>query len=337
MPDPKKALLIGINTYAAPTLPSLSACVHDVDAMKESLHRHKDGSDEINYECTTLRDAAPDGSRLTRGQLRRAIVRHFDDFTGDSLLYFSGHGVIRSAGAFLAAYDSTPDDPGVPMNEVLAYATKCPAREVVIVLDCCHAGDFGNLALLGRTDFGDSLSIVREEMTVMAAAGSAQQAVEIGGRSEFTAALVDALDGGAADTLGQVTAPAMYAYARRRFGPATQRPVYKSHATDVRVLRRCLPALPIADILEIPRLFPTVDHRKGLTPEHEPDDEHGNRKEPVDLVKVAEAQLLKRLRNAGLVRSTGGEDFYWTGRRSLTVQLTERGVEFWVRVTKGRI
>lgn len=336
MSETKKALLIGVNTYK--NLKSLSASVRDVDAMVGVLTRHRDGTDRLNYGCTALRDQAPDGSLLTRAQLRRAITAHFkDEFPGDLLLYYSGHGVLGDTDGFLAAYDSERDDPGVPMTEVMTLAKNARAREIVIILDCCHAGQAANAVDGGRTLFGNSLASIRDEMTVIAACTAAQQAVEINGRSAFTAGIVDALEGGAADHLGQVTAGAMYAYARRRFGVSGQRPVYKSHTSDVTVLRWCEASINRDDLARMVQLFASVDAKLQLDPEYEPEDEHGNVKQPVNKDKVDCALMLKRLRDAGLVRSTNGDQFYWVARRSTTLELTPRGREYWLLTKGGKI
>jgi len=75
-----------------------------------------------------------------------------------------------------------------------------------------------------------------------------------------------------------------------------------------------------------------------LDPEYEPDDEHGNRHEPVNEEKVAIAELFKEYRDAGLLKpSTPGEQLYWTARRSHTVQLTARGQEYWYLIAEGKI
>ena len=337
MTEAKKALLIGVNTYANGVLPKLSASVGDVDAMAGALARHRDGANRVNYECTVLRDATAEGARLTRAQLRRAITAHFDDFGGDLLLYYSGHGVLRNTGGFLTAYDSEQDDPGVPMTEIMTLANNSRAREILMILDCCHAGKMGDVADGGRTIFGDSLATIREEMTVIAACTAGQQAFEIAGRSAFTAALVDALEGGAADHLGQVTAGAMYAYARRRFGVSGQRPVYKSHTSDVSVVRWCEATINHADLTRMVGLFPSVDFKLQLDPEYEPEDEHGNVKQPVNTDKVDCALMLKRLRDAGLVKSTNGDQFYWVARRRGTLELTRRGHEYCLLMRNGKI
>jgi hypothetical protein len=118
---------------------------------------------------------------------------------------------------------------------------------------------------------------------------------------------------------------------------ATQRPVYKSHSTDVTVIRRCKRIIERPELQRLLQLFPQASYQLRLDPEYEPEDEHGNMKEPVNAGKVRDAKLLKRFRDAGLVRSTGGEQFYWTGRKSLTVELTDRGREYHVLISRGRI
>src|SRR6266511_3057752 len=80
-------------------------------------------------------------------------------------------------------------------------------------------------------------------MTIIAASRATEEAIEAGGHGLFTAALNDALEGGAADHMGYVTAPAIYAYVSRRFSAWDQRPVYKTNATDVLSVRTCEPLI----------------------------------------------------------------------------------------------
>jgi hypothetical protein len=61
-------------------------------------------------------------------------------------------------------------------------------------------------------------AMMREGITVIAASGASQVAMEQGGHGLFTAATIDALSGGAADPIGRVSPPAIYAYVERRFG-----------------------------------------------------------------------------------------------------------------------
>jgi hypothetical protein len=151
----------------------------------------------------------------------------------------------------------------------------------------------------------------------------------------FTEAVLDALDGAAADHRGFVTAPAIYAQVECRFDAWSQRPVFKSHATRVPIVRHCAPLITREELAKLTTLFPTPAYEFPLDPEYEPEDEHGNVKQPVNAQKVRTAQLFKRYRDAGLLKPRlVGEQLYWTARRSHTVQLTARGRSNW-RLVKG--
>ena len=101
-----------------------------------------------------------------------------------------------------------------------------------------------------------SASPVARDMTVIAASLRSQSAVEANGSGVFTTAIVNALKGAAADPIGWVTAPSIYAYVERRFGAFDQRPVYKSYATGVRVVRKCAPLIERFKLRRLVELFP---------------------------------------------------------------------------------
>jgi hypothetical protein len=182
------------------------------------------------------------------------------------------------------------------------------------------------------------LATLRENMTVIAASRATEGAIEAGGHGIFTGALLDALEGGAADHMGFVTAPALYAYVSRRFTAWDQRPVYKTNATEVLTVRECEPLIARLQLRQLTTFFPKADHKYRLDPEYEPEDEHGNVKEPVNKEKVAVAQLFKSYRDAGLLRPSDSKlQLYWVARRSETVELTPRGQEYWWLVVNDKI
>src|SRR4051812_34590259 len=119
MPD-KRALIVGLNTYTSPHLPDLQGAVADAEAMAELLRKNQDGSP--NYHCRVLADRMEDGKAVTRAALRAACEQLFSDYTGDVLLYFSGHGVLTPAGGYLTAQNSSVDDWGIPMQEIVDMA-----------------------------------------------------------------------------------------------------------------------------------------------------------------------------------------------------------------------
>jgi hypothetical protein len=331
----RRALIVGINTYEHAS--RLSGCVADAEAMGAILERHAD--EKPNYECRVLLDNMEDGSSITRAALRKACTELFSDIKDDVLFYFSGHGALTPFGGHLCAFDSQRNDWGIPMQEIVELANASKAREILMILDCCHSGDFADPSLLNAGSGRDPLAVLRENMTVIAASLGPQPSLEAGGHGVFTSAVLDALEGGAADHMGWVTASSIYAYVDRRFGSWDgQRPVYKSYATGVRVVRECAPLIDRLKLHQIVGLFPTHDFIYQLDPEHEPEDEYGNLHEPVDKNKVAIAQLIKDYRDAGLARpSIAGEQLYWTARLSHTVELTLRGREYWWLVKNKKL
>lgn len=327
----RRALIVGINTYDSGN--NLRSCAADAAAMRDVLERHSDG--EKNFDCVALLDTLQDGSPITRPGLRASLTELFE-FDGDALLYFSGHGFLSPTGGLLCTTDGTTGDWGIRMQEVVEMAQRSHACQILLILDCCHSGDIANLVAMGGGQ--NPLVTLRENVTVIAASRATQGAVEAGGHGVFTAALLDALEGGAANHMGFVTASALYEYVSRRFTAWDQRPVYKTNATDVLVVRECAPLIERLKLNQLPNLFPTADYKYHLDPEYEPEDENGNVKEPVNREKVERAQLFKSYRDAGLLKASDGKtQLYWVARRGETVELTPRGQEYWWLVVNNKI
>ena len=329
----RRALIVGIDTYAGGD--GLMACAADATAVAHALARHKNG--EKNFDCELLADETPSGATVTRPRLRAALTDLFA-FDGVVLFYFSGHGFLSRTGGWLGTSDGTRDDWGISMHEIVDLALQSPAREVLLVLDCCYGGDLCSSGALGGGAGRMPLATLRENLTVMAASRSRQEAVAVASRSCFTAALLDALEGGAADHMGFVTAPAVYAYVDRRFSPLEQRPVFKTNATEVLVVRRCEPLIDQLRLRRLAALFPTADFRYRLDPEYEPEDEHGRLAVPLNEEKVEIARLFKTYRDVGLLRpSNPNHQLYWAARACETVELTPRGREYWWLTVNGKI
>lgn len=325
----RRALLVGINKYEE--FHNLRTCVPDAVAMQTMLERNADGGP--NYSCKLMAyGGRKNPDEITMPKLREAC-RELFRYNGDVLLYFSGHGHNTNVGGYLMTSESEPDNWGIPMQEILDLANSSPARDILIILDCCNAGAAGNLLF----DGGTPLAIVRENMTIIAASRGSESAMEGDKYSLFTASVLDALDGGAADHMGWVTAQAIYAYVERGFGGWVQRPIYKSHASELTVVRRCAPLIERIKLQELVRLFPTMDYKFRLDLQYDPEDEHGNMHKPISKKKLALSQLFKEFRDVGLLKSTSGEQFYWVARHSGTLELTLRGREYWRLLKDGRI
>jgi hypothetical protein len=329
----RRALIIGIDNYLH--ILGLNCCVADAKSMQQLVQRNQDGTP--NYDSKLLLASRDLGTTVSRAQFREACQKLFD-FTGEVLLYFSGHGALTTTGGYLATSDAIQNDVGVPMQEVMQLAYQSRASDVLVILDCCHSGDLGNPPALNVGGSGDPLALLRENMTIIAAARDTQSAIEASGHGLFTEVLLDALDGGAADHMGWVTGSGLYSYVERHFSAWGQRPVYKSHVTGVAIARKCAPLIERIKLIELVNIFPDPHHQLQLDPEFEPEDQDGTIIGPVNEKKLAIAKLLKEFRDVGLLKPTvSGEQLYWTARKSHSVELTPRGREYWRLVKFNRI
>src|SRR2546426_671153 len=243
----RRALCVGIDRYP---FGSLRGCVSDAERLAALLRRHADQAP--NFDVRVL--AAPLGGQLdfvTRGSLRAAIEELFKHPAEVALLSFSGHGTENSLGGYLVTQDAKRYDDGVAMSDIIPLANQSKASEVVVILDCCHSGHLGTVPAIDN-----SKALLREGVSILTASRGDQVSVEDTGGGIFTSLVVDALEGGAADLLGFVTAPSIYAHVEAALGAWDQRPLFKSHLSKVVPLRKCSPAVDMSLLRELPILFP---------------------------------------------------------------------------------
>jgi len=320
----RKALLIGIDQYDI--FRPLSGCVADATKLGELLAGNEDGS--TNYDCRVLTSAGPPA--VTRATLRTEWRNLFQNFDGDALFYFSGHGFPSDTGGFLVTKDGTSVEPGLPMSELVQMANQSSAREVLIILDCCFAGDIGSIPY-AQWPGGSPFVQLRQGITIISAAGSKEYAKEEGGHGVFTSLMLQALAGGAADPRGLVSAAAVYAYVEQVLGPWDQRPLYKSYANVLGPVRRCKPRVTDAEIRKLPNLFPLPEMLYELDRTYEYTDESADPKH------VEIYNWFKRYRDAGMLRTVDGDDLYFAAMKSGQVELTLLGKFYWWLASKRRI
>jgi uncharacterized caspase-like protein len=307
----KRALIVGIDAYKnAP----LQGCVGDAKSMSDVLSCHQDGSP--NFDCETL--VAPD-AEITRPVLKQKIEELFAFEADIALFYFSGHGAVNNLGGYLVTQDARRYDEGVSMAEVLTYATEARAiRQVVIILDCCYSGSFGQVP-----SFGAGAAVLREGISILASSRPAQVSMMMGGGSAFTYLIRLALDGGAADVCGNVTVAGVYSYADQALGAWDQRPLFKSHVSKLALLRKCDPEVELPIMRKLPDYFPDPAAELPLDPTYEPSSEQ----------KIEEhAQVfahLQKFRAARLLVPVGEEHLYYAAVNSKSCKLTPLGRFYW--------
>lgn len=318
----RRALCVGVDQYG---FGSLNGCSNDAKRMQHVLEKNEDGSP--NFECRLL--IAPKGgpgNTVTRSVLRENLQQLFKDDADVAVFHFSGHGTVTNLDGYLVTQDATSYDEGVAMTDVLKFANDSRAREVVILLDCCHSGLAGNLAAVDN-----SKTILREGISVLTAGRGDQLSVESGGGGVFTSLVIDALEGGGANLLGAVSAPAVYACVEAALGAWDQRPMFKSHISCVVELRRCAPPIDREILRQLPTLFPLPAEDFPLDPSFEPKSPTAT---PENVSKFRELQALNRVY---LVVPIGVAHMYEAAMNSGGCRLTPTGRYYWRLAMSGRI
>lgn len=313
----RKALVVGINDY--PNSP-LHGCVNDANSIANVLETHGDGSPNFAVRLFT----SP-GDSITRAALRKSIEELFSGECDIALLYFSGHGLIKTTGGYAVTTDATRYDEGVSMDEILALANQSKAKDKVILLDCCHSGACGT-----PTINENNMAQLREGLSVLTASRDSESALEINGRGVFTSLVVDALQGGAADLRGHVTPGSIYAYVDQALGPWDQRPIFKTNVTRFTSLRTITPRVPPEKLRKLIEYFPSPQDEHKLDPTYEDTEKNHN----PDKVKIFKD--LQKFVSVGLVAPVGEEHMYFAAMNSKSCRLTAVGYQYW-RLVKEKL
>jgi hypothetical protein len=341
----QKALVIGIDNY--PGKP-LSGCVNDARSVAKLFARHGNGDPNFTVELITAPQPNPDGSipqpedpyresspkgGISTVFLSKKINDLFTNKCDIALFYFSGHGTITSVGGYVLTSDTQSYEEGVAMDDILKYANRSPAKERIIILDCCHSGAFGSPNI-----DGSNASQLSEGMVVLTAARDSEQAMEAKatGHGVFTSLLIEALEGAAADILGQVTPGAVYHYADQALGAGEQRPIFKTNVSSWTPLRTVppgpgSPAIPVETLRKIVDYFPHPDDEYKLAPDYElTDPSH-------DDAKVAILQDLQAYASGDLLVPVSEQHMYWAAMHSKSCKLTPFGKRYWLLVKEDRL
>lgn len=318
----RRALCVGIDEYA---FGPLHGCVSDAERVAAALEKHEDGSP--NFEAKVLTGPIGLGTdRVTRAILRDQLSRLFSAEADVALLHFSGHGTANNLDGYLVTQDAAKYDDGVAMTDVLKLSNESKAREVVILLDCCFSGSLGNPPVVDNTK-----ALLREGVSILTASRGDQPSVETAGGGVFTSLVVDALEGGAADLLGAVSAAAIYAYVEAALGAWDQRPLFKAHVSRLLPLRFCVPPLERAILRKLPDLFPLPAEDLPLDPTYESTSATAD---PDNVERFGDLQTLSRVH---LVTPVDAPHMYDAAMGSKACRLTPSGRYYWRLAKSGRI
>jgi hypothetical protein len=205
----RRALIVAIDDYEHPGLRRLRSPSADAQQLGDVLSDPRIGDFEVE---------------VVRNQPAHAVQERVEDLFADAkgddvlLLHFSGHGLKGEAGdLYFAARNTRPDrlaSTAVPADFVQRCVRSSASRSIVLFLDCCYGGAFGQgvaVRAAGDVNVLDSFPAGRmgggRGRAVITASSAMEYAFE-GERltddsrpqpSLFTAALVQGLGTGEAD------------------------------------------------------------------------------------------------------------------------------------------
>lgn len=235
---PYRALLIGNAEFSSePELNELLGPANDVRELKAALTGPEVG---LPWVVTERIDA-------TRQEVEDEMHAFFEQARpGEQLLlYYSGHGWLDAYGRlYLCTSDTTLGTVrarAVRHSYVTELMDECPARAIVVILDCCFSGR-------AAADKGTDAAALfagrgRFVLTSCGRRETAKDATAEGTPSPFTAHLVAALQHAAVDIDGHVTVEAIRQYVEAQLRGSGQRPQYKTEGQSgqVALARRPVP------------------------------------------------------------------------------------------------
>lgn len=321
----RKALIVGIDHYH--DLTPLSGCVNDADGVASVLDRNANGT--TNFTAPKVLTATGVHNSVSRRVLRDAIEALFKDDPEVALLYFAGHGYVDATGGFLCASDCRDGDDGLALSDVMTFAKESKAANKIIILDSCHGGIAGNRPGKG------SIAEIGEGMTLLTASTENQYSYEGGNGAPgvFTNLLIDALNGAAANLVGDVTPGSVYAHIDQSLGPwGGQRPVFKTNVKSFVSLRKASPPIALEELLKLATLFPRPGYRFQLDPSFEPERSQEQRENPdippPDPAKNAVFKVLQNYVRVNLVRPVDAPHMWHAAMESKSCELTVLGEHY---------
>lgn len=320
----KRALIVGIDHYP---FAHLNGCVADAKRMKEVLTFNGDADQTGNFSCELL-TSSPD-EQITQKLLFSKIEEYLNDDNGfikTVIFYFAGHGFVNDLDGYLVTQDAQKYTEGVRMRDILSVCARSKVHEIVILLDCCYSGQFGTL-----NEYSDESALLPLGVSVLTSSGAQQRSLEQNGEGLFTALLCDALQGEAADLLGNITIASAYNYIDNMLGAFDQRPIFKSNVSHMTLLRKTTPEIKVNELYRLIELFPNPEYHIQLNKSYEPT------RKPHNPELEANFVLLQQMVQLGLVYPIDEQHMYYAAINNKACALTRLGKAYWKLIKTGHL
>ncbi|MGJ3246807.1 MAG: caspase family protein [Elainellaceae cyanobacterium] len=236
----RDALVVGINQYQY--LPSLQAPAQDAEAIAQCLQAY--GEFRVHRLPEVIQKHQPrigQKTFVTLRQLESELINLFKpkgaNVPHTALFYFSGHGMQRDAGiqdGYLAVSDSQPDVgfSGLSLFWLRRLLQESPVRQRIIILDCCHSGEFLNFL---EADPGARSGTDRLFMAASREYEAAYESLE-SPYSVFTQAILEGLDPSHSST-GLITNYALTTWVSHALKGEVQQPLFESSGSEIILTR----------------------------------------------------------------------------------------------------
>lgn len=302
-----KALIVGNKEYKK--LNDLLGGKRYAERLTKLLGLHHD--EMPNMKCKMLVNNKK--SRLTSYRLTKKTELLFNQNDDVLLFYFFGHAVKTTNDIYLQTLESDGEVMANPMKDLMKLISGCAARNVVVILDCCHAGGMADVELFRKRLFAQ----LPDGVSIIASAQADGQAFEPEGVSMFSDAICRTLEFGG-DIIGNVRISDLILSVSKTLEEVwEQKPQFKLNYTDDVVLRRALPSVPARSLNQLCHYFPEKErwYHLGAIEDYE------SREVP---------EPIRKYLNYGLARECPGVDM---GFANLFIpkayELTEIGKEQW--------
>lgn len=321
----KKALIVGINEYPKPY--RLSGCVNDAKEIQRLLVDNGDGSH--NFDTKPLLD-----SLATKTNILNKIDELFDKETDVALFYFSGHGSDDKNDGFIISCEGE----SISFAELIRKVNGSKSKYKIVILDCCYSGKFGCDSRIGDK------TALSENTVILTACSPCECAIDDckSMHGTFTKLLIGALEGGASDVLGRITAGSIYAYIDQALGAWEQRPYFKANVSSFSPIREIKPKIDVAELKKGLDYFEKENSNFILDPSFEETNFKGNKQHKAAKPyakdeNVQKMKILQKMNRNGLVVPRHEEFMYFAAMHSDAVQLTCLGRHYWNLHKKHRI